>query len=278
MSRYPKMTPARAEKLIDQGYGQGKGLEYKPWFAANQIPSKGRLVRSMGVTTGRVMHLVSELEGSIQLLADFDPTITDQNEQFLLDPSLTLAIARKLGIRHPRERYTGNLLPMTTDLLLTQELNGLKREIAVSVKYEAELNGPKALRVRQKLKVEEMFHAIKGRPFYLATDGHVSPRQMANLRWLRESHREGASVLTNEQRDAFSAAFLGQRTTAKTIGERVDRASRSTGLLPQHGLDAFRLSVWARAIKVDIRQWLRLSSPFIPCTEANLGVQMPWTA
>lgn len=58
MSRYPTMTPARAGKLIEQGYGQGKGLDYKPWFAANQIPSRGRLVRSMGVTTGRVMHLV----------------------------------------------------------------------------------------------------------------------------------------------------------------------------------------------------------------------------
>lgn len=278
MSRYPTMTPARAGKLIEQGYGQGKGLDYKPWFAANQIPSRGRLVRSMGVTTGRVMHLVSELEGSIQLMADFDPTITDQNEQFLLDPPLTVAIARRLGIRHPRQKYTGNLLPMTTDLLLTQESNGLKREIAVSVKYEAELNGPKARRVHQKLQIEEMFHAIKGRPFFIATDAHVSPRQMANLRWLRESHREGASVLTNKQRDAFCAAFLAQRMTAKTIGERIDRASRVAGLPAQQGLDAFRLGVWARAIKADITQWLRLSAPFIPSTDANLGVRMPWAA
>jgi hypothetical protein len=79
MSRYREMTPGTVTKLIAQGYGQGARQHYKPWFRANGIPSRGRLARTMGVTTGRVMHLVSELEASIQLLADFDPSIKDQN-------------------------------------------------------------------------------------------------------------------------------------------------------------------------------------------------------
>lgn len=275
MSRYQPMTPERIARQIKAGRGQGEGENYLPWFEAPSIPSQGRLVRTISVTTGRVMHLVSELEGSIQLLADFDCSINEQYEQVLLRPELTYDIARQMRIRHVRARKGRHLVPMTTDLMFRFE-DKQRGEHAVAVKYRSEINGRRGLRTQRQLAVEEMYHLMQGRRFTVATDADAPPLVMTNLRWLRESLRTGSASVIEHKQSSFEKAFPRSRASHASIGQRITKAAQASNLSFEEGVDAFRRAVWHRRIPADLNYWLRLSQPLVTTQDPNLGVKLPW--
>jgi hypothetical protein len=45
--------PDKYEKWIKEGYGQGIGMDYKPWLTIQDVPSKGRVTRLHGIKIDR---------------------------------------------------------------------------------------------------------------------------------------------------------------------------------------------------------------------------------
>tara|TARA_R110000850_G_scaffold191091_20_gene317545 strand:+ start:1134 stop:1841 length:708 start_codon:yes stop_codon:yes gene_type:complete len=234
------------------------------------------MVRAKSLVTGRVMHMVSEIEGAYLHLIDFTPGVVDIREQSLCDFEMTVDIARRLRVRHPRA-WEGHLVPMTTDFLVTFDDAWGRRELALSVKSEGELRGRKKARVFQKLAIEQLYHVAKGRSFLLVTDAGINPRVMSNLALLGEAFRSGSSEISDAEQSAFERAFPRHEKDGSTIRERIDVAALASGLPSQKAIDAFRRAVWSRRILIDLRQWIRLNSEFVPTTDVNLGVELPWS-
>ncbi len=106
-----------------EGRGSDRGAAYKPWLTVRDEPSSGRSHRPNGLKTGRVHHLLSDIERDLFFLFDWPESVTDIREQFPLDRQITQRIADQLGIRHPRDTGTQVPLVMTTDLLVDIERN-----------------------------------------------------------------------------------------------------------------------------------------------------------
>jgi hypothetical protein len=153
-------TPENIARRIAEGYGQGTGADYRPWLGIQDFPSKGVVHRPLGLTTGRVHQLFSDLEFKGFLICDITECIIDIREQFPLLPlEETLEIADKLQVRHPRDPATRYPVVMTTDLLLKVKLD---REIffnARTAKCEKDLLQQ---RVRDYFKIEHYYWLKRG--------------------------------------------------------------------------------------------------------------------
>ena len=66
------------------GRGQGDLGSYLPWITVHDFPSKGKVVRIRGRKTGRIHHLMSQLEKTYFIMLDNDPAVEDIKEQFPL--------------------------------------------------------------------------------------------------------------------------------------------------------------------------------------------------
>lgn len=145
MRRYPERSPyafteARLTRWTKEGRGAGEGASYRPWLECRNVRSRGRKHRLPGVLHDRVMHLMSDLERNAVLFFERDPRVLDIREQYPLDREITRAIAREMGVVHPRDPATGTDIVMTTDMLITfAGRSGAPSTRAFSVKPVGEL-------------------------------------------------------------------------------------------------------------------------------------------
>jgi TnsA endonuclease N terminal len=154
LSKYT-LTEARIKKRLREGRGKGNGKSYKPWITVNDLSSKGLSVRIRGSKTGRIHHLLSDLEAKAFYKFDQDLRVFDIREQFPLDRQDTRTIAQNLGFGHPRDRDSGIDVVMTTDFLLDlRQADGTDINVAVSCKYGKDT---KTTRFKQKYEIERKY-------------------------------------------------------------------------------------------------------------------------
>ncbi len=91
-------------RRIKDGRGQGLGKKYLPWLYVQDVPSDGRSHRVYSHKTGRIHHLLSDLELAAFLVFEWTPNITDIREQFPLNREDTRSITRENRLKHPSIR------------------------------------------------------------------------------------------------------------------------------------------------------------------------------
>lgn len=64
MSRI-KWTEEKIASRIGDGFGSGRGAQYKPWLEVKDLSSVGRSRRMWSHKTGRIHHLFSDVERDI---------------------------------------------------------------------------------------------------------------------------------------------------------------------------------------------------------------------
>ena len=169
----------RLPHMLKAGYGQGTGPGYRPWIEVMHLPSRGLVCRVRGLTTGRVHHLLSQMETMYWYALDWAPSVVDIREQFPLLPiEDTLRIAERLGCRHPRHPQTRRPIVMTTDFLVTIRLHGQEHDEARAVKPSSELSNR---RVCEKLDIERWYWQERGIDWGLVTEQELSPTLARNL-------------------------------------------------------------------------------------------------
>ena len=136
---------ARIARFHKEGRGTGHGADYQPWLTIGDVPSRGRSHRPKSTKTGRVHHLLSDIERHTFHLFDWDDAVTDIREQFPLDRDITPRIAEQLGVEHPRDVKTRTPLVMTTDFLVDMVRDGRQVLLALAVKPAEELDKPRVL-------------------------------------------------------------------------------------------------------------------------------------
>ena len=180
MGRYrANIDMDRLPQMLKAGYGQGTGSQYRPWIEVIHLPSRGLVCRVRGLTTGRVHHLLSQLETTYWYALDWAPSVVDIREQFPLLPiEDTLRIAERLCYRHPRHPQTRRPIVMTTDFLVTIRLHGQEHDEARAVKPSSELSKE---RICEKLDIERWYWQERGIDWGLVTEQELSPTLARNL-------------------------------------------------------------------------------------------------
>lgn len=161
-------TPAVIDRRLEQGRGKGTGKAYKPWLHIQDVPSLGLVQRIKGWKTGRVHHLLSQLEAAYFYVLEWSPKVLDIREQYPLLPlEETLSLAKQCGVRHPTDPKTKQPIVMTADFLITLQAVPRSIEQVRTIKLAAELQ---KRRVREKFEIERRYWRKRNIDFGIVTE------------------------------------------------------------------------------------------------------------
>lgn len=172
------LTQSQIDKRLKEGRGQGQGPSYKPFIYTRDVSSLGRSHRLLGKKSGRLYHLLSDLELAVFLTLDWSPQVTDIREQFPMMVIDTVRIAEELGLAHGR--YKGTPQVLTSDFLVDFEDQECPM-VAIQVKYSADLQKPEMV---ERLELERRYWFEKGISWRLVTEREIPKEAIANIQWL----------------------------------------------------------------------------------------------
>ena len=167
------------DKLIKEGRGTGVGKAYKPWIKIQDVPSLGRSTRLKGIKTGRQHEFLSDMEKNYFYILEYSDLVTDIREQYPLLPiEETLTIANELGIEPPKNPKNGENIVMTTDFLVTKEVQGKMINIARTIKPKDMLMNK---RVIEKFEIERVYWERRKIDWGIVTDQEIDKVLTKNI-------------------------------------------------------------------------------------------------
>lgn len=211
--RKRKTDQAVIEKRIKEGRGQGRGSEYKPWLAIQDVASRGLVTRQKGWKTNRMHHLLSKLELAYFYALEWAPFVSDIREQYPLLPlEDTLAIAQQIGCAHPSDPQTRHPIVMTTDFLITIEQGNRVKDYARTVKYAQDLQSQ---RIMEKFEIERRYWQIRNVDWGIVTE-HEIPEVLTSNVELLHNHRYLADRLPLARSEVLEVASVLTRQIMQT--------------------------------------------------------------
>ena len=245
---------AKYRKYLTEGRGQGTLADYKPWVQIQDFPSKGVVSRVKGHTTGRVHHLMSNLELRYFYLLDWSDKSADIGEQFpLIEISDAIEIADRCGIRYPYDNVSGFPYVLTTDFLITTEDGYAAR----SVKPSTELSRP---RVREKLEIERRYWQARGIDWRIVTENEIPRTKIRNIEWLLSGSDFAELVVDREKARDCENFFISLFNEGDyTIMTSIRRVEKMYGLADGAGMALFKTLVRQKRILVDLNRQICLT-------------------
>jgi len=229
-------------RYVHEGRGQGVGADYKPWIVIQDFASKGMVSRVAGTTTGRVHHLMSNLEMQLFYLLDWSDDVTDIREQFpLSDLSEVISIAEREHIRYPYDPKSGFPYVLTSDFYVETRQGAS----VLSVKPSSELGKP---RVREKLEVEHRYWTERGVTWGIVTEHEINRTKAANIEWLAQAKDLGTFGLSESIQSTCIEYFLvNYRKDCSSLSRLLTEVERVFNLVAGMGLNIFKhLAYWKR--------------------------------
>jgi len=245
---------AKYRKYLAEGRGQGELMEYKPWVQIQDFPSKGIVSRVKGRTTGRIHHLMSNLELWYFYLLDWSEKTIDIREQFPLNEiSDAIGIADSCGIRYPYDNISGFPYVLTTDFLITVN-DGY---VARAIKPKAELQKQ---RVKEKLEIERRYWLKRNIEWRIITENEIPHTKIRNIEWLC-SGSDFNTLVSNEDlarkcEKLFMKMYYGEECPIIAIVRNVEE---SYGLSEGVGIALFKQLVCSKSIELDLNKQINLT-------------------
>jgi len=175
-------TKDKIQKLIKGGRGQGIGQEYQPWLLIQDVPSLGRATRLKGIKTNRQHEFLSDMERDYFYILEYSDNVIDIREQFPLLPlEETLLIAKELGIKHPTDPRTNEPIVMTTDFLVTTNINGRCMDVARTIKCQDDLINK---RILEKFEIERKYWEKQGIDWGIVTEKEINKTLAQNISYV----------------------------------------------------------------------------------------------
>lgn len=267
-------TAADIDRFVKDGYGQGEGSSYKPWIRVQDIPSKGRSRKVMGIKTGRVHHFLSDLEYAYFLLLEYSSEVVDIREQYpQFATTRARDIAADMGIQYPV--FWGTQLPfvLTADFVVTLNgPDGRKRLAIRSCKYTSDLSDPnKGQSTLEKLDLERALWADQGQDNWkLVTEDLINPILKDNLEWLHKSMLANNAGVEAQRLERFIDIMVNESHSARTLSSIVRSASVAVGVPYRIGIQLFKQLVWEKRLLADLVN-MRLDL-LLPCPKLMKGI------
>jgi hypothetical protein len=241
-------------RYLAEGRGQGTMENYKPWIQIQDFPSKGIVSRVKGRKTGRVHHLMSNLELGFFYLLDWSEVTSDIREQYPLDDIAdAISIAEEAGIRYPYDKSSGFPYVMTSDFLITKH-DGM---VARAVKPTSELRKP---RVREKLEIERRYWQRRGISWKLVTEIEIPRTKVRNIEWLC-SGMSAYEAITDERKRADCAAYFMEQYEAgdMPVTTIVRCLEHEFDLGEGTGISVFKMLICEKKITLDLNEEINLT-------------------
>lgn len=251
-----RIRTSSIEKKLKEGLGQGTGIDYKPWIKIQDVPSLGRSTRLKGIKIPRQHEFLSDLERNYFYLLEYSDLVVDIREQYPLLPiEETIVISDELGIKHPANPKTGKLAEMTTDFLVTININGEIQHLARTLKYKNELMDK---RVMEKFEIERVYWKKHDIDWGIVTELEVPKTMAHNIAFVREYFNifstEGFEEYTLQDIEEMNIylirCLLAGQKTVKQIAKDVER---DFGLLVGCGISLFKHLVISKAIEINMK-------------------------
>ncbi|WP_088014531.1 TnsA endonuclease N-terminal domain-containing protein [Gottfriedia acidiceleris] len=247
------------EKKIDQfekeGRGQGEKENYKPWFNIQDVSSHGLSTRVMGWKTNRIHHFLSKNETNFFYECEWNLHVKDIREQFPLHRIDTLEIAKEKGIKHPVDPHSKTPIVMTTDFLLTLEIDGQKKLVARTVKPSSDLENGRTL---EKFEIEREYWERQGIDWGIYTELETQKDFVNNVEWLH-----GAYYLHNDfQQSVYEALLYQLKLSLQNYGKPIikvlvdfeNKFNLENGL----GVELFKHLICRKKVEVNISKRIQL--------------------
>jgi hypothetical protein len=239
-------------RFLKEGRGQGTGGSYKPWLTIQDVPSIGRTARPTGWKTGRLHHLLSNVEAATFYLLDWDDHVLDIREQFPLDREKTRQIALEMGVAHPADIETKVDIVMTTDFLVDIHNSLGRKSLAIAVKKSTDLDDGRTV---EKLEIERRYWLALGIEWAIVTEQDMNKDRVANIRWVHEMRSlDGLAVPHPEywqDRCRVLLGSLGQCATM-TIKQFLRWLENNQGFASGEGLTAIRHLIATKVLLIDM--------------------------
>lgn len=272
--RKRNITGQVIEKRLKEGRGQGRGPEYQPWLRIQDVPSQGLATRIKGWKTGRCHHFLSKLEWHYFYALEWSPIVSDIREQYPLELTETLAIAKRLGITHPTDPRTRQPIVMTTDFINTVRQAGNLIDHARSVKYAQQLSSERTL---EKLEIERVYWSERNTDWGIVTEQEVDSILAANVSWVH-AYREAAEVSALKGKIIQRIeAVLTPRVNEQQIPLRdlTDACDDQLGLSPGMSLTVVRHLIANRQWEVEMRLPINTAKPLAITASPVIGASQP---
>ena len=257
-------SEAQIAHRIKEGRGQGYGKDYIPWLKVQEVPSSGRSHRIYSHKTGRVHHLLSDLELAVFFSLEWECCVLDIREQFPLLPSDTKQIALDSGIKHPASRGVDQV--MSSDFFVDSK-DGPFKQFAIQVKPANALQDERTL---EKLEIERRYWQQKKIPWFIITEKEINSVVKENIEWLYSMKTVELSAELLAQLPIL-ASILEEKTDEKIINvcKHIDIAY---ALKPGKTLSEMRALAANGFIKFNIYTPFRLNvcSELYICQAVNL--------
>lgn len=242
------LTEKKIDKRIKEGRGAGQLSKYNPWLYVDEVPSSGRSQRVYSHLTGRIHHVLSDLEFAIFLLLERNPAITDIREQFPLNRSDTLDIARDGQLWHPSQGAVNQV--MSSDFLVNSSSIS-QPKFVIQAKYT---DAFKDARTIEKLEIERRYWQLKKVPWFIVTEKQIDKAVLANLEWLYGVQGYFDEIITDELMVIFKSmnAYFARNSDRKIINICTEYDTAYEQELGD-SLYYLRLMCAARLVTFDIR-------------------------
>lgn len=267
-------SEAKIKEFERAGRGKGTLATYSPWVQVSDFSSLGKSRRVFSSKTGRVHHLLSDVEYQLFLLLEYADHVVDIREQYPLKRDETLSIAAKKQIRHPTYPGTTVATVMTTDFLVTVNRAGQKSLEAYSCKRD---DGIKALRDVEKLEIERAYFDQMGVPFHLVLHSALPAARVKNLEWLRGAEDYDSDVLQDSKMQSLSSRMLqdlAQNKRNTPLAEYCANFDIRVGAEPGTGLLVARMLLARRELLTDLSQADLAATPMAMFQLAHLQAQL----
>lgn len=248
------------KRWIKEGRGQGSGTNYKPWFTAKQVSSRGKTHRPKGIKTGREHLFLSDWEYFYFLLLDWSDIISDIREQFPLldehnDIEETVEIAKQLGVEHPIEPTKNTLKVITTDFLITF-IDGT--EVAVSIKPFRLVTE----REVEKMEIERIYWERRGVQWELVSDKDIPLAYAKNIDYTHSvydlSNYHIPQVTVAKVRKLMEPLLIKRNSKLTEITNEVDDR---LGLEPGNSLTIARHLIITKKWIVNMEELIETNKP-----------------
>ncbi|GGG07665.1 TnsA endonuclease N-terminal domain-containing protein [Paenibacillus abyssi] len=164
------------------GRGQETGKDYVPWTTVRDFSgNNSQSGRVPGWKTGRIHNFLSQFERHYFYMLEWSDNITDIREKYPLPIENTSDLSQRLGIKHPEDQKTKELIVMTTDFVINVNQNGNNEMVARTVIPANQLSSKRKI---DKFELERMYWAERNVDWGIVTE-HEIPKEMAqNIEWI----------------------------------------------------------------------------------------------
>ncbi|SOC24499.1 TnsA endonuclease-like protein [Ureibacillus xyleni] len=251
----------RLNKLIEEGYGQGEGKDYKPFIDVFRVTTKGRATRIKGWKSQRVHHFLSDSETRFFYLLDFDDEVIDIREHYPLMEDLdkiTPQLDDQLFKRLINQK-TGEPLILTTTFLVTKKgKDGEANYYARSIKDYRQLENNQVI---ERFEIQRRYWEEKGIDYGIVTNKEIPKILAKNIEYIHSSYFLVEYGITSSQQELYQDILFHLLVQAgeMPLNELLTNFDKEVNADKGTGLLIFKHLIAHKRLLVDMLEPLDLS-------------------